>query len=197
MKEKEIAVELVATKILLVRGRKVMLDRDLAQLYGVAVKRLNEQVKRNIRRFPEDFMFQLSWEEVEASRPQNATLKENVYSKRDTDLKSQIATSSWGGVRKAPFVFTEQGVAMLSSVLNSERAIEVNIAIMRAFVRMREILLTNKDLAVKIEALELKYKNHDLKLAEYDKHIGAIFEAIKQLMAPEVAPEKPKIGFHQ
>ncbi|MDD5130147.1 MAG: ORF6N domain-containing protein [Candidatus Omnitrophica bacterium] len=197
MKEKEIAVELVATKILLVRGRKVMLDRDLAQLYGVAVKRLNEQVKRNIRRFPEDFMFQLSWEEVEASRSQNATLKENVYSKRDTDLKSQIATSSWGGVRKAPFVFTEQGVAMLSSVLNSERAIEVNIAIMRAFVRMREILLTNKDLAVKIEALELKYKNHDLKLAEYDKHIGAIFEAIKQLMAPEVAPEKPKIGFHQ
>ena len=96
-----------------------------------------------------------------------------------------------------PHAFTEQGVAMLSSVLNSERAIEVNIAIMRAFVRMREILLTNKDLAVEIETLELKYKNHDMKLVEYDKHISAIFEAIKQLMAPAPVPEKPKIGFHQ
>ena len=94
-----------------------------------------------------------------------------------------------------PYVFTEQGVAMLSSVLNSERAIEVNIAIMRAFVRMREILLTNKDLAVKIEALELKYENHDMKLSENDAHISAIFEAIKQLMIPLPVPEKPKIGF--
>jgi phage regulator Rha-like protein len=112
-------------------------------------------------------------------------------------LISHFAISSWGGNRKLPYVFTEQGVAMLSSVLNSKRAIQVNIAIMRAFVRMRDILLTNKDLAVKIEALELKYKNHDMKLEEYDKHIGAIFEAIKQLMAPPLVPEKPKIGFHQ
>ncbi len=95
-----------------------------------------------------------------------------------------------------PYVFTEQGIAMLSSVLNSNRAIQANIAIMRAFVRMREILLTNKDLAAKIEALELKYKNHDLKLEEYDKHIAAIFEAIKQLMTPPAVLEKPKIGFH-
>lgn len=95
-----------------------------------------------------------------------------------------------------PYTFTEQSVAMLSSVLNSERAIEVNIAIMRAFVRMRDILLANKDLAVKIEALELKYKNHDLKFSEHYAHIGAIFEAIKQLMTPTPMPEKPKIGFH-
>jgi len=157
-----------------------MLDRDLAKMYGV-----------------EDFMFQLTKEETIFLGPQNATLSEHDDNKRDANLKSQIATSSWGGVRKLPFAFTEQGVAMLSSVLNSERAIEVNIAIMRAFVRMREILLTNKDLADKIEALELKYKNHDMKLSEYDAHIGAIFEVIKQLMAPSSVPEKPKIGFHQ
>jgi hypothetical protein len=110
-------------------------------------------------------------------------------------LRSQIATSRWGGERYLPYVFTEQGVAMLSSVLNSERAIEVNIAIMRAFVRLREILLTHKDLAAKITALELKYKNHDMRFSEYDKHITAIFEAIRQLMVPP--PEKPRrmIGF--
>jgi len=112
-------------------------------------------------------------------------------------LRSQFATSSWGGERYLPYAFTEQGVAMLSSVLNSERAIEVNIAIMRAFVRLREILLTHKDLAAKIAALELKYKNHDMRFSEYDKHIMAIFEAIKKLMAPP--PEKPRrmIGFKQ
>jgi ORF6N domain len=105
-------------------------------------------------------------------------------------LRSQFATSSWGGERYLPYAFTEQGVAMLSSVLNSERAIEVNIAIMRAFVRLREILLTHKDLASKIAALELKYKNHDMRFSEYDRHIMAIFEAIKKLMSPP--PEPPK-----
>ena len=129
-----------------------------------------------MRRFPEDFMFQLTKREA---------------------LRLQNATSKRGGRRYLPYVFTEQGVAMLSSVLNSERAIDVNITIMRAFVRMRDILLTNKDLAVKIEALELKYKNHDMKLSEYDAHIGAIFEAIKQLMTPPAVPDKHKIGFHQ
>jgi len=177
MREKEIAVELVATKILVIRGSRVMLDKDLALLYGVSTMRLNEQVKRNRERFPEDFMFQLTKSEA-------------------SNLISQNAISSWGGNRKLPYVFTEQGVSMLSSVLNSKRAIQVNIAIMRAFVQMREVLLTNKDLAVKIEALELKYKNHDMKLTEYDNHIGAIFEAIKQLMVPPPVPEKPKIGFH-
>jgi len=179
MNDKEITVDVVATKILFVRGKKVMLDYDLAKLYGVATKVLNQAVKRNIGRFPMDFMFQLSWEEAGGSRSQFVTLKQGK------------------NVKYLPYVFTEQGVAMLSSVLNSERAIEVNIAIMRAFVRMREILLTNKDLAVKIEALELKYKNHEIKFSQYDAHIGAIFEAIKQLMTPDPVPEKPKIGFHK
>ena len=179
MNDKGIAVEVVATNILVVRGRKVMMDYDLAKMYGVATKVLNQAVKRNMERFPVDFMFQLSREETEASRSQIVTLKQGK------------------NVKYLPYAFTEQGVAMLSTVLNSERAIQVNIAIMRAFVRMRDILLTNKDLAVKIEALELKYKNHDMKLSEHDAHIGAIFEAIKQLMVPAPVPEKPKIGFHQ
>ncbi len=169
--------EAIERKIYLIRGHKVMLDRDLARLYGVPTKRLKEQVRRNLRRFPADFMFQLT-------------------AHKFVILRSQFATSSWGGERYLPYLFTEQGVAMLSSVLNSERAIEVNIAIMRAFVRLREILLTHKDLAAKIAALELKYKNHDMRFMEYDKHITAIFEAIKKLMAP---PEKPRrmIGFKQ
>ena len=168
--------EVIDRKIYFIRGRNVMLDKNLAGLYGVETKNLNLQVRRNIRRFPEDFMFRLTKEE---------------------NLRLQFATSSYGGRRYMPYAFTEQGVAMLSSVLNSERAIEVNIAIMRAFVRLREILLTHKDLAAKIEALELKYKNHDMKFSEYDKHITAIFEAIKKLMAPP--PEKPRhmIGFKQ
>lgn len=170
-----IAAEVIKNKIYLIRGYRVMLDSDLAGLYGVETKNLNLQVRRNMRRFPADFMFQLNKEET---------------------LRLQFATSRWGGKRYLPYVFTEQGVAMLSSVLNSERAIEVNIVIMRAFVRMREILMTHKDLAAKITALELKYKNHDIRFSEYDKHITAIFEAIKKLMAPP--PDKPKrrIGFH-
>jgi len=170
-----ISREVVERKIYLIRGHNVMLDKDLASLYGVETKNLNLQIKRNIKRFPEDFMFQLSKEE---------------------NLRLQIATSSYGGRRYLPYVFTEQGVAMLSSVINSERAIMVNIAIMRAFVRLREILLTHKDLAAKIEALELKYRNHDMKFSEYDAHIEAIFEAIKQLMAPPAEKPKPRIGFH-
>ena len=167
---KVVPIEIIATKILEIRGKRVMLDRDLAQLYGVATRRLNEQVRRNRERFPEDFMFQLSKEEV-------------------ANLKSQFATSSWGGTRKLPYVFTEQGVAMLSSVLNSERAIKVNIQIMRAFVKLKELLLTHKDLAIKLEALERKYVNHD-------KKIKAIFDAIKKLLEPKPVKQKRKIGFH-
>jgi len=185
MNKKEIAVEVVATKILIARSRKVILDRDLAEMYGVATKVLNQAVKRNARRFPIDFMFQLSWEEAETLRSQFVTLNIITTDKRGKHIKY------------LPYAFTEQGVAMLSGILHSKRAIQVNIAIMRAFVRMREILLTNKDLAVKIEALELKYKNHDMKLTEYDAHIGAIFEAIKQLMTPPPVAEKPKIGFYK
>lgn len=145
-----------------------MVDRDLAQLYQVPTKRLNEQVKRNIKRFPSDFMFQMTQEEFD-------------------NWKSHFATSNKDrmGLRKRPFVFTQDGVAMLSSVLSSDRAIEVNIQIMRTFTKLREILATHKDLARKIEELEKKY----------DSQFRAVFEAIRRLMTE---PEKPKakFGFH-
>jgi len=153
-----VSVEVIATKIFEIRDRRVMLDKDLAMLYGVEVKVLNQAVKRNLKRFPHDFMYQLTRQEV-------------------ANLKSQFVTSSWGGVRKLPYVFTQEGVAMLSSVLNSERAIKVNIQIMRAFVKLKELLITHKELAIKIEALERKYMNHDEKIQK-------IFEAIRQLMLP-------------
>lgn len=174
-----IAVEVIATRILELRGKKVMLDQDLAKLYGVKVKRLNEQVKRNKERFPNDFMFQIIKEEIWSLRSQIVTL----------NSRSQIATLKQGqNIKYLPYVFTEQGVAMLSSVLNSERAIQVNILIMRAFTKLREILLTHKDLAAKIEILEKKY-------AEHDQTIREIFEAIKQLFEPPPLEEKKVIGF--
>lgn len=176
---KAVVVELIATKILELRGRKVMLDRDLAVLYGVKLKRLNEQVKRNIRRFPADFMFQLTIEEAGSSRSHFATL----------NSRSQIVTLKQGqNIKYLPYVFTEQGVAMLSSVLNSERAIQVNILIMRAFTKLREILLTHEELAVKIDALEKKY-------AEHDETIKDIFEAVRQLLEPPPVKKKKIIGF--
>jgi phage regulator Rha-like protein len=162
--------ESIERKIYLIRGHKVMLDRDLSGLYGVPTKRLKEQVKRNIKRFPQDFMFELTVQEFEI-------------------LRSQIATSRWGGERYLPYVFTEQGVAMLSTVLNSERAIQVNIAIMRAFVRLKSILSTHKELAHKLNELEHRIEKHD-------EDIRAIFEAIRQLMAPPPEGPKRKIGFH-
>ena len=168
-----IPVALIEKKIYLIRGLKVMLDSDLAKLYGVSVKVLNQGVKRNISRFPEDFMFQLTKEEYDSLRSQIVTLK-----------------TGRGKHRKyLPYVFTEQGVAMLSSVLHSERAIQVNIAIMRAFVKLRQILSTHKEIAYKLTELERKVEKHD-------KEIKAIFDAIRQLMRP---PEKPqrRIGFVQ
>jgi hypothetical protein len=165
-----IPAERIEKAILLVRGHKVMLDRDLAELYGVPTKVLNQAVRRNSKRFPVDFMFQLTKPEFE-------------------DWRSQIVTSNPGakmGLRRRPYAFTEQGVAMLSSVLNSDRAIQVNIAIMRAFVRLREILATHKDLARKLEELEKKY----------DAQFKVVFEAIRQLMAPPPQPaKKGRIGF--
>jgi phage regulator Rha-like protein len=162
-----IPVEVIERKNLLIRGQKVMLDADLAELYGVSTKRLNEQVRRNLNRFPPDFMFQLNEEETEI-------------------LRSQIATSKIGrgGRRYFPYVFSEQGVVMLSSVLNSERAIEVNILIIRAFVKLREMVASNKDLAKRLNALEKKY----------NAQFKVVFEAISQLMAPPVKPKR-KIGF--
>ena len=159
--------ERIERSILLFRGHKVMLDADLAGLYGVTTKRLNERVRRNRSRFPDDFMFQLTAEEF-------------------LSLRSQIATSKQGrgGRRYAPLVFTEQGIAMLSTVLNSERAIQVNIEIMRAFVRLREMIATHRDLAPKLETLEKKY----------DAQFKVVFDAIRELMTPPES-KKRKIGF--
>lgn len=162
--------EVIEQRILLIRSQKVLVDRDLAKMYGVPTRRLNEAVKRNIKRFPSDFMFQLSSEENQL-------------------LTSQFAISKGrGGNRRLPFVFTEQGVAMLSSVLRSERAIEVNIAIMRAFVKLRGIISTHKDLVKKLEDLESKYESHD-------HHIKIVFDAIRQLMAEPKKKKKYKVGF--
>jgi phage regulator Rha-like protein len=162
-----VSVENITSKIFMIRGQKVMLDRDLAELYGVSTKRLKEQVRRNISRFPEDFMFELSESEESLLRSQNATLKgKGKHSKY------------------LSFAFTEQGVAMLSSVLNSKRAIQVNIQIMRTFTRLREMLAGHKDLQKKIEAME----------AKYDEQFRVVFEAIKQLLKEEKNPKR-KIGF--
>jgi DNA-binding PadR family transcriptional regulator len=164
-----VPIEKIESKIFLIRGHRVMLDRDLAGLYGVETRVLNQAVRRNIERFPDDFMFQLSDEEFE-------------------NWRSQIVMSNREkmGVRRNPYAFTEQGVAMLSSVLNSERAIKVNIQIMRAFTRLREMLLSHAELRRKIEEMENKY----------DQQFQVVFEAIKQLIEP--SPDKPKkrIGFH-
>ncbi len=159
--------EQIERKILLIRGHRVMLDTDLAVLYGVPTKRLNEQVQRNRKRFPSDFMFQLTTEDVDRLRSQFATSK-----------------SGSGGRRYRPYVFTEQGVAMLSSVLKSERAIQVNIAIMRAFVQLREMIGSNKGLARRLNELEKKY----------DSQFRVVFEAIRELMA-EPEPKVKRIGF--
>ena len=165
--------ERIERVILLVRGQKVLLDRDLAELYGVATKALNQAVRRNRKRFPEDFMFQLSKEEL-------------------GNWRSQFVTSNSAakmGLRRRPYAFTEHGVAMLSSVLNSDRAIEVNIAIMRAFVRLRELLATHKELAGKLMNLERK-------LGEHDEKFQVVFEAIRRLTVPPLPAEKRRqIGF--
>ena len=165
--------EVVEKKIYLIRGFKVMLSVHLAELYDVEVKVLIQAVKRNFRRFPDDFMFQLTWDEVDILRSQIVTLR-GVHGKH---------------IKYLPYAFTEQGVAMLSSVLNSERAVQVNILIMRAFIKIREILFTHKELASKLSELEHKVSKHDT-------DILTIFEAIRQLMAPPPEPPKRRIGFH-
>lgn len=160
--------ERIEKQIYLLRGQRVMLSTDLAELYGVAPKVLVQALKRNIERFPDDFMFQLRIQEVR-------------------NLKSQIVTSIWGGARRAlPYAFTEQGVAMLSSILRSKRAIQVNIAIMRAFVKLREMVASHKELAAKLAELERKVASHD-------GHIKSLFDAIRQLMEPP--DSKRRIGF--
>jgi hypothetical protein len=173
-KRPAIAVERIESQILLVRGQKVILDSDLAELYEVETKMFNRAIKRNLERFPDDFMFQLTATEFDFLRRQSGT----------SNLRSQIGTSSWGGRRYLPYAFTEQGVAMLSSVLRSKRAVMVNIEIMRAFVRLRQILGAHADLARKLAALERKY----------DSQFKAVFDAIRELMTPPPAKKRP-IGF--
>jgi len=157
--------ERIEGNILFLRGQKVMLDRDLAALYDVPTKALKQAVKRNADRFPSDFMFEMNEEEM-------------------ADMRSQTVTSKRGGTRYAPMAFTEQGVAMLSSVLNSPRAIQVNIAIMRTFARLRQMLASHADLAIKLENLEKKY----------DKQFRVVFDALRQLMA-DPKPNRKQIGF--
>jgi len=164
-----VPVERIEQKIILIRGQKVMLDRDLAELYGIETKTLKQAVRRNIDRFPDDFMFLLDREEVAI-------------------LRSQIVTSrseNWGGARYQPMAFTEQGVAMLSSVLKSKQAVVMNIAIMRTFVQLRKMLESHVELANKLEELESKY----------DKQFRIVFDALRELMAPP-EPNKNPIGFH-
>jgi len=164
-----IPAETIINKIYFFRGIKVMLDRDLAELYGVETRRLNEQVKRNLNRFPDDFMFQLNKEEFQ-------------------NWISHFATSNSEkmGLRKLPYAFTEHGILMLSNVLNSERAVNVSIQIIRTFTRLRDMLSTNADLKKKIEHMEKKY----------DENFRIVFETLKQLLSEEIKPKK-KIGFTQ
>ena len=165
-----ISEETISDKIYFIRNQKVMLDRDLALLYGIENKRLNEQVKRNISRFPEDFMFQLNQIEFQ-------------------NLKSQIATSSWGGSRKLPFAFTEHGVLMLSSILNSDKAIQTNIQIMRIFTKVRQMLLDTTDLKIDIMQIQKKLENHD-------KNIELVFSYLDELNdKKENTKPRTKIGY--
>jgi hypothetical protein len=177
MSEALVPQEVIENKIYLIRGQKVMLDSDLAQLYEVETRYLNKQVKRNLDRFPEDFMFQLTLKELDNLMFQNGT----------SSLKTQLAVSSWGGHRKLPFAFTEQGLAMLSGVLRSKIAVHVNVAIMRAFVRLRRVIASNKELAHKLEQLEQKVGKHS-------EDIQLIFQAIHKLMEP-VPKVTKRIGF--
>jgi hypothetical protein len=169
MSKEIIPIERIAQSIRRIRGHKVLLDSDLAVLYGVTTGNLNKSVKRNSERFPSDFMFRLKADEVR-------------------NLRFQFGISRWGGRRAIPYAFTEQDIAMLSSVLNSDRAVKVNIAIMRAFVKLRQILETNRELGKKFSELEQRVGKHD-------EEIDAILEAIRPLMAPPDRP-RPEIGFH-
>ncbi len=163
-----ISDEMIINRIYVIRGLKVMLDKDLAELYHVETRVFNQAVKRNLNRFPEDFMFQLAKEEFD-------------------NLRSQFVTSSWGGTRYLPMAFTEQGVAMLSSILNSERAMEVNIQTIRLFTKMRGMLLTNRDILLKLEQLEMSVGKHD-------EDIKVIFNYLRQMLDPPQPPRR-RIGF--
>ncbi len=170
-----VAIEAIASRIVVLRGQRVMLDADLAALYDVTTKRLNEQVRRNLERFPSDFMFQLINQEVAI-------------------LKSQFATSSWGGKRKRPLAFTEHGALMAAMVLNSARATEVSVYVVRAFVELRNTFVAHKELATRLDELESRLER---KLSTHDQAIAGILDAIRQLMTPREPTKKRRIGFVQ
>ena len=165
-------VEDITRAILVLRGRRVLLDAELAVLYGVTTRRLNEQVRRNRKRFPDDFLFELTTEEF-------------------ANLKSRFATSSWGGRRKRPLAFTEHGAIQAATILNSPRAVEMSVHVVRAFVKLREVLSSNRELARRFEQLESRL---DSKLTEHDEAIAAILSAIRELMRPRDPPRRG-IGF--
>ncbi len=168
-----VATEAIVGRIVVVRGEKVLLDEDLAALYGVETRRLNEQLRRNRNRFPGDFVFQLAPEEF-------------------ANLKSQFATSSWGGRRKLPLAFTEHGAIMAATILNSPRAVEVSVYVVRAFVQLRGVLAANKDLARRLSQLEARIER---RLTDQDQTIVEILQAIRDLMTPAESKAKRKIGF--
>jgi hypothetical protein len=169
----------ILNRIYIIHGEKMMLDRDLAEMYGVETRVFNQHIKRNLNRFPKDFMFQLSEKEFK-------------------NLISQNVTSSWGGTRKLPYAFTEQGVAMLSSVLNSETAIEVNIRIIRVFTKMREFALTHKEILMQLNKLEKEVSSNNRNTERNSKDIENIFAVLKELIERDAKPSpRNKIGFKQ
>jgi hypothetical protein len=169
----QVRTESIARVIHILQGQKVLFDADLAALYGVPTKRFNEQVKRNLGRFPIDFMFQLSNQEF-------------------SNLRSQFATSSWGGRRKLPYAFTEHGAIMAASILNTPRAIDVSVYVVRAFVQLREVLATHKELAKRLDELESRIER---KLVTHDQALADIIRAIRELRAPPEPKQKRPIGF--
>ena len=177
-----VAVEAITSRILVVRGQKVMLDMDLAGLYGVTTKRLNEQTRRNLDRFPSDFVFQLTVQEVAVLRSQFATSR--------MGLPQRI----WGGRRYSPYAFTEHGAIMAAMVLNSARAIEISVYVVRAFVQQRGVLVASTELAKRLDELESRIER---KLSTHDQAIAGILNAIRQLMAPPEPAKKRRIGFVQ
>jgi ORF6N domain len=182
-----VPVERAESKIIVLRGQRVMLDSDLAEIYGVTTKRLNEQVKRNRSRFPEDFMFQLNSDETKSI----LRSRSHIATSNPENLKSQIATSSCGGRRKLPFAFTEHGAVMLASVLNSPTAVKASILVVRAFIQLRKMSALNANLAIKVAELESKYSKHD-------RAIQTIIKTLKALIEPPLGPpDSPRnpIGF--
>lgn len=178
MDEKNLLIipdEVILSKIYLIRGMKVMLDLQLAELYGIETRRLNEQVKRNYDRFPDDFMFQLNQEEFE-------------------NLKSHFAISSWGGRRKLPYAFTEHGLLMLASVLNSERAVKVNIMIVRVFIKMRNILHDHQEVAERLRSIELKLDDHDNQILLISDYLSQLEQSRQQ---QEDIANRKRIGFRK